>query len=227
MDRQLGPTGRSHNLTDSSAHQAGDGAEAGELDPFLPHRLHNVRRQAGVESDSLQRRVECFQSRRDLAVSLAIKKILKVGELDDATLVVDLGRDETDAAYDWAFSEPFRQEIDVAHAVECRKNHRLGPNGRGKIVHRRLERVGFHTQEDKIVRRVDLISCYQLWSEDHVTMWADDSEAISAELFRARRTNEKSHVAPGLGQPATKVTAHRTGPDDKNPHSHIECLVTR
>ena len=58
-------------------------------------------------------------------------------------------------------------------------------------------------------------------------MWADDSEAISAELFRARRTNEKSHIAPSLGQPATKVTTHRTGPDDKNPHSHIECLVTR
>ena len=114
------------------------------MDPFFPHRLHNVRRQAGVKSGSLQRRVERFQSGRDLAVSLAIDKMLKVGELNDATLAVDLGRDERDAAYDRAFSEPFRQEIDVAHAVECRKNHRLWPNGRGEIVHRRLERVGLY-----------------------------------------------------------------------------------
>jgi len=49
-------------------------------------------------------------------------------------------------------------------------------------------------------------------------VWADDSEAISAELFRARRTSKKSHVASGLGQPPTKVTTHRTGADDKNPH---------
>ena len=48
-------------------------------------------------------------------------------------------------------------------------------------------------------------------------MRADDSEAISTKLFRARWSNEKSHVAPGLGQPATKVTTHRTGADDKNP----------
>jgi hypothetical protein len=49
-------------------------------------------------------------------------------------------------------------------------------------------------------------------------MWADDSETIPAELFRARWANEKSHIAPGLGQPATKVTTNRTGADDKDPH---------
>jgi hypothetical protein len=58
-------------------------------------------------------------------------------------------------------------------------------------------------------------------------MRTDDSETISTELFRARWTNKKSHVAPGLGQPTTKVTTHRTGPDDKDPHCHIECIVTR
>src|SRR4029077_4723153 len=144
--------------------------------------LHDVRRQTGVESGPVQRRVERFQSGRGLAIPLAINKLLKVGELDDATLVVDLGRDKTDAADDRMFSEPFRQEIDVAHAVEHWKDHRLRSNGRGEIVHRRLERVGFHTEEDKIVRHVDPISGYQLWSQGRITMWADDSEAIPAEL---------------------------------------------
>jgi hypothetical protein len=50
-------------------------------------------------------------------------------------------------------------------------------------------------------------------------MWADNSEAIASELSRARWTDEKSHIAPCLGQPATKVTTHRTGADDKDPHS--------
>src|SRR5205823_13187562 len=116
IDRQLGPAWRSHDLADRSAHQAGNGAEAGELDPFLPHRLHDVRRQTGVESGSLQRRVERLQPGRRLAVSLAINKSLKVRELHDATLVVDLARDETDAADDGTLAESLRQEIDVAHA---------------------------------------------------------------------------------------------------------------
>jgi hypothetical protein len=49
-------------------------------------------------------------------------------------------------------------------------------------------------------------------------MWADDSEAISTELFRPRWTDEEGHVAPGLGEPATKVAAYRTGADDKDSH---------
>jgi hypothetical protein len=49
-------------------------------------------------------------------------------------------------------------------------------------------------------------------------MWADDSEAIVSELSRARRTDEKSHIASSLGQSATKVTTHRTGADDKDSH---------
>jgi hypothetical protein len=171
-----------------------------------------------VESGSRQRCVERLQSGRALAVSLAIDKSLNVRELDDATLVVDLGRDETNATDGRMFSEPFRQKIDVAHAVENRKDDRLRPNGRGEIIHCRLERVGFHAEEDKVVRGVDLFSAYDLWREDRIAMWADDSEAISTELFRARWANEKSHIAPCLGQPATKVTTHRTGADDKDPH---------
>jgi hypothetical protein len=180
--------------------------------------LHDVRRQTRVESGSVQRRVERFQSGRALAVSLAINKLLNVGELDDATPGVDLDRDETDAADDRMFPEPFRQKINVAHAIEHRKDHRLRPNGRGEIIHCRLQRVGFHAHEDKVVRCVDLFSAYDLWREDRIAMWADDSEAISTELFRARWANEKSHIAPCLGQPATKVTTHRTGADDKDPH---------
>ena len=58
-------------------------------------------------------------------------------------------------------------------------------------------------------------------------MRADNSEAILTELFRTRWTNEKSHIAPGLSQPATKVPTYRTSADDKDPQSHIESLVTR
>jgi hypothetical protein len=46
-------------------------------------------------------------------------------------------------------------------------------------------------------------------------MTADESEAIASQLSRARRTDEKNHIASCLGQPATKVTTRRTGVDDK------------
>jgi hypothetical protein len=46
-------------------------------------------------------------------------------------------------------------------------------------------------------------------------MTADESEAIPSQLSRARRTDEKNHIASCLGQPATQVTTHRTGADDK------------
>ena len=50
-------------------------------------------------------------------------------------------------------------------------------------------------------------------------MWADDSEAISTELSRALWANKKSDIAPGLGKPAAKVAADRTGADNKDPYS--------
>jgi hypothetical protein len=46
-------------------------------------------------------------------------------------------------------------------------------------------------------------------------MRADESEAIASQLSRARRTDEKNHIASCLGQPATKVNTHRTNADDK------------
>jgi len=50
-------------------------------------------------------------------------------------------------------------------------------------------------------------------------MWADDAKAILTELFRPGRTDEEGHVTPGLGKPAAKVAADRTGADDKDPRS--------
>lgn len=49
-------------------------------------------------------------------------------------------------------------------------------------------------------------------------MWADESEAIASQLSRARRMDEKNHIASCLGQPATKVTTLRTGANDKDSH---------
>ena len=113
----------------------------------------------------------------------------------------------------------FVRKLDVAHAVEHRKNHRLRPNRRREIVHCRLERVGFHADEDKVVRHIDLFSANELWRENRITMRADNSETIATELLRARWTNKKSHIAPRLSQPATKVTTHSTSADDKDSHS--------
>ena len=107
----------------------------------------------------------------------------------------------------------------MAHAIEHRKNHRLRPNRRREIVHCRLQRVGFHADEDKVVRHIDLFSADELWRENGITIRADNSETIATELLRARRTNKKSHIAPRLSQSATKVTTHPTSADDEDSHS--------
>src|SRR5207302_5081709 len=104
-----------HDLANRSAQQACNSAETGELDPFLPHLLRDVRRQTGFESRSLHRCIERLQPGRRLPISFAISKSLDVGELDDATLIVDLRHDKTDASDDHMFAESLRQEIDVAH----------------------------------------------------------------------------------------------------------------
>src|ERR1700720_3774247 len=53
-------------------------------------------------------------------------------------------------------------------------------------------------------------------------MRADDAKTILTELFRPRCTDEKGHVASGLGKPAAKVAADSAGSDDKDPHRHVE-----
>jgi hypothetical protein len=121
------------------------------------------------------------------------------------------------------FSEPFRQEIEVAHPVEHWEDHRFWPNGRGEIIHRCFQRIGFHAEEHEVIRCVDLASTDQLWRENRITMRADYPHAILTKLFRPGWTDEKGHVAPDLG----KVAADRTGANDKDPHSHVECLGTR
>src|SRR6202011_2796615 len=116
-----------YDLADRPAHETGDRTEAGKLDPLLPHRLHYVGRQTGFESGSRQRGIKHSQPRRRLAVSLTIKKVLKIGQLNNAPLIVNVGRDETDTTDDGAFSKPLRKDIEMADAIERRKNQRLWP----------------------------------------------------------------------------------------------------
>ena len=52
-------------------------------------------------------------------------------------------------------------------------------------------------------------------------MRADDAKAMLSELFRPGWADEEGHVTPGLGKPAAKVAADRTGAHDKDPHSQV------
>src|ERR1700704_3560531 len=96
----------------------------------------------------------------------------------------------------------------MADAIERGKNHRLWPNGRGEIVHCRLESICFHAQEHEVVRAIDLLSTHQFRSDDRITMRTDNAKAVRTELFRPRRTDEEGYIAPGLGKPAAKVAAY-------------------
>ena len=106
----------------------------------------------------------------------------------------------------------------MAHAVEYRKDRRFWANGRGEIIYRILQRVGFHTQEHEVVRCFDFRTGDYFRSNDCITMRADDAKAIPTKLFRPGWTNEEGHVASGLVKPPAKVAADRTCANDQDPH---------
>ena len=87
---------------------------------------------------------------------------------------------------------------------------------------------GFRYDDCNIRRRSNQRCCSgdQFRREDRITMRADDAKAILTELFRPGWTNEEGHVAPGLGKPAAKVAANRTGADDKDPGSRRDQVLS-
>src|SRR5207237_1235752 len=122
--------------------------------------------------------------------------------------------DKTDTTDDRMFSESLRQQIEVAHTIEYRKDHRFWANGRSEIIHCSLQRIGFHAQEHEFVRCLDLRSGNQFRSHHRITVWTDDTKAILTELFRPSGTDEEGHVTAGLGKPPPKVSADCTGADN-------------
>jgi len=58
---------------------------------------------------------------------------LHVAELDDASVRLEHGGDDTDAAQDGAFAEPSDQGLDVPHAVEEWHDHGVGADSGSDI----------------------------------------------------------------------------------------------
>ncbi len=59
----------------------------------------------GVEAGVAHRLVEGLDARGDLSAELAVDELLHLVELDDASLIVEVGRDHADAAEDGVFAE--------------------------------------------------------------------------------------------------------------------------
>ena len=94
--------------------------------------------------------VEGTNARGDLAAALAVGELLHRVDLDDASLLVEVGRDHADAAEDGALAEAAGEDVDVAHAVEDGIDHGVGADGGGHVVHCLIESEGFHAEEDDV-----------------------------------------------------------------------------
>ncbi len=75
--------------------------------------------------------------------------------MHDASLFVEVGDDHADAAEDGALAEATGEGFDVSHAVEDGIDHRVGTDGGGHVVHCLIEGVGFHAEEDDVVRAIE------------------------------------------------------------------------
>jgi hypothetical protein len=175
-----------------------------------------------VETSALQSHVERLQSWRHFPITFAIDRLLNFGELDDAAALVNLRSDEADTAKDRPLSEALSQKFDVAHTIEDREDHRLWSHSRREIVSGRLQRVGFHAQEDQVKRPIDFPGADQFRREEQVAMRTDDTQPVAAELRGSGRADEKGHIAASLGEPGAKVTADRTGADNEDSHCYME-----
>jgi hypothetical protein len=68
-----------------------------------------------------------------------------------------------------------------------------------EILDRRSERIGFHREQNRVVRPVDGAYGCDLRRQGYIAMRADDLQPALLELRRAPRPHQKGHFPTGLG----------------------------
>ncbi len=108
--------------------------------------------------------------------------------------------------------------------VEYRQDHRVGANGRGKLGHRIVERVGFHPDQHDVERLLEIVSQDDLRLHGKVAMRAHDLQSIPPQLLGTLRSHQKGHVAARSDQASSVIASKRACADHQHSHSNSDCI---
>ena len=142
--------GRS-DIADCRPHQAGNARGRCEKAPLIPHPLHDVWAQHGLEVGAIERSLNRLEARTRRGKPIAKDDLGEVVQVPDRTVGIARRRDETCAAEDVFEAKTGIQRSEVRHAVQQRENHRLRSNRRCNRIHRGVQVIGLATQQDQVV----------------------------------------------------------------------------
>ena len=162
------------DVANARAHQAGDAGKRAELDEFLPHVLHDRVAGAHVDAGDPEQLLQREHTLAQRPLGLAEDDGLVGHELNDTTIRIEPGADIRQPAEDVLGAEPRSQGVDMFQPVEDRQNHRARADGRGKLAHRVVERIGLHANEHDVERLLELIRQEDLRLHGEVAMRAHD-----------------------------------------------------
>jgi hypothetical protein len=151
--------------------------------------------------------VQLLDTLRAAAVHLAISEVMKLGEMNDPPLVVHSGGYTAKTADQSVLAESCDDAVDMFHAVQHRHDHGLWPNGGSYIFQGRIERVGFHREDDRVVWRRNRFRGDKLWGKRDVSVRADDLQPRRLELIRAAFSHEEGYVTTCLSKASAKISA--------------------
>ncbi len=111
------------------------------------------------------------------------------------------------------------EHVEVQHAVEQRNDRGLRSDGGRKGFDRIVEIERLAAEQHDIEFLGELVGLHRRRVlQRHVAVRALDHEARTGEFGGALRADQKRHVAPGLKQPAAKISADSAGTDHENAH---------
>ena len=170
--------------------------------------------------------LECDQPDRSRSVAFAKHQLLCSGVIEMAWAIDDHD-DVRDAAGDMFRPDMARHHLDGFNPVLQRDDDGVGADQRAKPAGRDVDVVQLDGEEHDIHRpdRVDVIGRAK-GGQPQVAVGTGDFQSLASQRRQLRSTRDEGDVFTSRGQPAAKVRADSTRPEDRDLHRFTASRLT-
>src|ERR1700722_19146062 len=196
-------------VADGAAHQAVHAGHRRDHHELFPHIEHHVLARRGTDFRVYEFGADRLRPCAGAAGSLAEGDARELVVMADAAVGPQTGADIGDPAEDRLGPERGGEPVEMDEPVQHRQNRRPRPDRRSDRLDRLVEVVMLRGQQDQIVRPAGPVGGGDLRLDREVAERARHLEALLAKQRRARRADEKRHVAARLGRPPPPRRAPR------------------